>query len=111
MKCIVNLNLSEYLLLFQILGVYLGVIKSLNIISIKISNASKEAIVNFVIGGDGNLWRSRTGNQLVTLFLTLGFRDDVYDSANGGLPKLGNSDLNTSKSNYVKNYIHNITEK
>lgn len=80
MKCIVNLNLSEYLLLFQILGVYLGVIKSLNIISMKISNASKEAIVNFVIE-DGNLWRSRTGSQLVTLFQTLGFRDDVYDSA------------------------------
>ena len=75
----------------------------------KISNASKEAIVNFVIG-DGNLWRSRTGSQLVTLFQTLGFRDDVYDSANGGLPKLGNSDLNTSKSSYVKNRIHNITD-
>ena len=88
----------------------MGVIKSLNIISMKISNASKEAIANFVIGGDGNLWRSRTGSQLVTLFQTLGFRDDVYDPANGGLPKLGNSNLNTSKSNYVKNRIHNITD-
>ena len=76
----------------------------------KISNASKEALADFTIGGNGNLWKSRSGSQLVKLFQNLGFRDDIYDSANGGLPKLGNSKLNTSKSNYVKDRICNITD-
>lgn len=75
----------------------------------KISNASKEAIVNFILGEDGNIWKPRTGSQLVTLFQALGYRDDIYNPANGGLPKLKNSNLNTSKSNYVKNRIGNIT--
>lgn len=76
----------------------------------KISNASKEALADFTIGGNGNLWKSRSGSQLVKLFQNLGFRDDIYDSANGGLPKLGNSKLNTSKSNYLKDRICNITD-
>ena len=76
----------------------------------KISNASKEAIVDFIIGGDGNLWKSRSGKQLVKLFQTLGFRNDLYDPANGGLPKLGNLNLNTSKSSYVTDRIYNISD-
>lgn len=76
----------------------------------KISNASKEALADFVIGGEGDLWKSRSGNQLVKLFQTLGFRDDTYDLTNGGLPKLGNSKLNTTKSNYVKDRICKITD-
>ena len=75
----------------------------------KISNASKEAIVSFVLG-DGDLWKSRTGSQLVTLFQNLGFRDDVYDFSNGGLPKLGNSNFNTSRQNYVKDRINKIAD-
>ena len=92
----------------SIFGCILGC--NLNIISMKISNASKEALTDFTIGGNGNLWKSRSGSQLVKLFQNLGFRDDIYDSANGGLPKLGNSKLNTSKSNYVKDRICNITD-
>lgn len=61
-----------------------------------ITNATKEALVTFIIGGDG-LWKSRTGKELVSLFQTYGFRNDIYDFQKGGLPKLGNSTLNTSK--------------
>lgn len=77
----------------------------------KISNASSEAIITYIIGEEnGGLWKSRTGKQLVSLFQTLGFRDDTYDEANGGLPKLGRSELNTSKKNYVKDRLKKITE-
>lgn len=74
-----------------------------------ITNATKEALVTFIIGGDG-LWKSRTGKELVSLFQTYGFRNDIYDFQKGGLPKLGNSTLNTSKKNYVLDRIQNIGE-
>lgn len=76
----------------------------------KISNASKESIARFTIGGEGDLWKARSGSQLVKLFQTLGFRDDTYDPENGGLPKLKNSNLNTSKFSYAKDRICNITD-
>lgn len=77
------------------------------LIEMKISNASKEAIVPFIIGDNNELWAARTGNDLVRLFQTYGFRDDVY---NGALPKLNNSNLNTSKTNYIKDRLYKITE-
>lgn len=105
----INLNIIEFILLFQFLGVILGVNINLNI-NMKISNASKESIARFTIGGEGDLWKARSGSQLVKLFQTLGFRDDTYDPENGGLPKLKNSKLNTSKFSYVKDRICNITD-
>lgn len=78
---------------------------NINAIRMEITNTSKEAIVAFIIGEEGGLWKLRSGKQLVSLFQTLGFRNDTYDPANGGLPKLGNSTLNTSKSNYVKDRV------
>ncbi len=73
----------------------------------KISNASKEAIASFIIGNNNELWFARTGKDLVSLFQIYGFRDDVY---NGGLPKLNNSNLNTSKTNYVKDRLYKISD-
>ena len=73
----------------------------------KISNASKEAIVSFIIGDNNELWLARTGKDLVSLFQIYGFRNDVYD---GGLPKLSNSNLNTSKTNYVRDRLYKISD-
>lgn len=73
----------------------------------KISNASKQAIASFIIGNNNELWFARTGKDLVSLFQIYGFRDDVY---NGGLPKLNNSNLNTSKTNYVKDRLYKISD-
>ncbi len=72
-----------------------------------ISNASKETIVSYIIGKDNTLWLPRTGKELVKLFQTHGFRDDIYDNK---LPKLKNSNLNTSKENYVKDRLYNISD-
>lgn len=72
-----------------------------------ISNASKEAIAGFVIGNNDELWKKRTGRELVYLFQSLGFRDDVY---NDRLPKLGNTNANTSKNQYTKDRLLKITD-
>ena len=76
----------------------------------KITNATKEAIVPFVLGNDNVLWKSRSGRELVKLFQSYGFRNDVYNEQQGGLPKLNNSVSNTSKSNYVKDRLLKISE-
>lgn len=93
-------------MIYEKLGVILGVTFK-TLIEMKISNASKEAIVPFIIGDNNELWAARTGNDLVRLFQTYGFRDDVY---NGALPKLNNSNLNTSKTNYIKDRLYKITD-
>lgn len=56
------------------------------------------------------MWKSRTGRQLVHLFQTLGFRDDRYDETKGGLPRLGESELNTSKKNYVADRLRKTSD-
>ncbi|MBO5832047.1 MAG: phosphatidylserine synthase, partial [Alistipes sp.] len=65
-------------MIYEKLGVILGVTFKI-LIEMKISNASKEAIVPFIIGDNNELWAARTGNDLVRLFQTYGFRDDVYN--------------------------------
>lgn len=88
------------------LDVILGVTFK-TLIEMKISNASKEAIVPLIIGDNNELWTARSGKNLVSLFQTYGFRDDVY---NGALPKLNNSNLNTSKTNYTKDRLYKISD-
>lgn len=73
----------------------------------KISNVSKANIAIYIVG-DAEPWLCRTGKELVLYFNKLGFRDDIYD---GGLPKLGKSNLNTSKTQYVKDRILKITQE
>ena len=74
-----------------------------------ITNASKEAITSFIIGKENDMWKSRTGKELVALFQRFGFRDDKYDNQSG-LPRLNNSKLNTSKSNYVKDRVCKLSD-
>ena len=59
-------------MIYEKLGVILGVTFKI-LIEMKISNASKEAIVPFIIGDNNELWAARTGNDLVRLFQTYGF--------------------------------------
>ena len=44
------------------------------------------------------------------LFQTLGFRDDRYDETKGGLPRLGESELHTSKKNYVADRLRKTSD-
>lgn len=73
-----------------------------------ITNASKEGLIPFIIGGAESIWKNRTGKDLVSLFQTYGFRDDVYDN---GLPKLNGSNLNTSKTQYSKARLLQLDEE
>lgn len=70
----------------------------------KISNASKIAITQYIIG-DNQLWLPRSGRDLVLFFNEYGFRNDVYDNA---LPKLNGGNLNTSKKQYIENRMLTI---
>ncbi|WP_238301005.1 hypothetical protein [Prevotella micans] len=67
----------------------------------KITNATKESFVPLIIG-DGLLWKSRTGRELVTFFQNFGFRDDVYNQEVGGLPRIGDRKLNSSKKHILQ---------
>lgn len=73
----------------------------------KISNVAKIAIIPFIIGNE-QPWRPRTGRELVILFNSFGFRDDVYAD---GLPKLNNSNLKTSKKQYVQDRLLKIQDE
>lgn len=67
----------------------------------RISNVTKESMVDFVIGSDDSIWPVRTGKNLVSFFQKLGFRDDVYEN---GLPRLS-PNSNTSKKQYVRDRL------
>ena len=73
-----------------------------------ITNASEEGLIPFIIGGAESIWKNRTGKDLVSLFQTYGFRDDVYDN---GLPKLNGSNLNTSKTQYSRARLLQLDEE
>lgn len=66
-----------------------------------VSNATKESMVDFLIGSDGSIWPVRAGRDLVSFFQRLGFRDDVYEN---GLPRLSPKS-NTSKKQYVRDRL------
>lgn len=76
----------------------------------KITNATKESIVPLIIG-DELLWKSRTGRELVTFFQNFGFRDDVYNQEVGGLPRIGDTKLNSSKKTYTTDRLRKLDDK
>ena len=67
-------------------------------------------LIPFVTGDNGISIR-RSGPQLVSLFNKYGYRD-IYDSQNGGLPKLTEKQtLNTSRKDYTKSRLSLLNGK
>ena len=65
-KLLNSLKLIGSILIYEKLGVILGVTFK-TLIEMKISNASKEAIVPLIIGDNNELWTAKSGKNLVSL--------------------------------------------
>ena len=76
----------------------------------EITIATKESIVPLIIG-DELLWKSRIGRELVTFFQNFGFRDDVYNQEVGGLSRIGDTKLNSSKKTYTTDRLRKLDDK
>ncbi|BFK02724.1 phospholipase D-like domain-containing protein [Parabacteroides goldsteinii] len=75
----------------------------------ELSNYAINALIPLVTG-DSELTNYKKGSELTKFFNTYGFRD-VYDFNKGGLPKLSDNKMNTSRTEYTKDRLSKLSGK